>query len=65
MAQGVPKLKEEAKYSPALLSFYSSCLTTDPKRRSGAAELLEHPFLATACAPQRIATMVAESKQRR
>uniref|UniRef100_A0A7S0M8Q2 Non-specific serine/threonine protein kinase n=1 Tax=Cryptomonas curvata TaxID=233186 RepID=A0A7S0M8Q2_9CRYP len=63
--KGVPKLKEEAKYSPALLSFYSSCLTTDPKRRSSAAELLEHPFLATACAPQRIATMVAESKQRR
>ena len=61
----MPKLKDEAKYSGGLVSFYQACCTTDPKRRGSAAELLEHPFLATACPPQRIATMVAESKQRR
>lgn len=63
--QGVPKLKEESKYSAQLLSFYSQCLTTDPKRRASAAELLEHPFLAAACPPQRIAAMIVEAKQRR
>ncbi|VVB00590.1 unnamed protein product [Arabis nemorensis] len=41
-----PPALPSGDFSPELSSFISSCLQKDPKRRSSAKELMEHPFLS-------------------
>ncbi|RWS14369.1 serine/threonine-protein kinase PAK mbt-like protein [Dinothrombium tinctorium] len=40
-----PKLKNQQKVSPRLLSFLDKILVRDPSQRATASELLQHPFL--------------------
>jgi serine/threonine protein kinase len=47
--QGIPGLKEPARWSPEFRDFVAQTLEKNPDDRPSAAELLQHPFLKTAC----------------
>jgi len=47
--QPAPTLRDAAKWTPAFSDFLARALAKDPDARATAAELLDHPFLATAC----------------
>ncbi|KAF9514398.1 hypothetical protein BS47DRAFT_1316887 [Hydnum rufescens UP504] len=55
---GTPTLKEPEKLSQELKSFLSVCLCVDVKSRAAAAELLNHEFLAKACALSGLAPLL-------
>jgi serine/threonine protein kinase len=47
--QDPPPLKQHEKWSTHMTSFLSHCLQRDPSLRPEAEELLQHPFMETAC----------------
>lgn len=49
ITKGLPRLKNEAQYTPELLNFLELCLAKDPENRPDAIQLLQHPFLMSAC----------------
>jgi len=44
---GKPTVKSQDKLSPQLIDFLDRCLEVDPEKRTGAGELLQHPFVQT------------------
>mmetsp|Transcript_30218 Transcript_30218/g.74285 ORF Transcript_30218/g.74285 Transcript_30218/m.74285 type:complete len:493 (-) Transcript_30218:147-1625(-) len=62
--KGMPKLKQQSKYSNTFLDFFGRCLANDPKNRSSAQDLLQHQFIGR-CAPQQhLAQMIQRYKKR-
>lgn len=62
--KGVPKLKQESKYSEVFMDFYRQCLATDPAKRASAASLLSHRFMSMAASPAHLAQIISENKKR-
>jgi len=60
--KGIPPLKEPQRFSSQLAAFLSSCLEMEPEKRASAADLLHHPFLATACKPEDFAAVVYRAR---
>lgn len=61
--KGTPRLKQPSKYSSAFMDFYNNCLAVDPKRRSSAADLLAHPFLACAAPNSHLAALISRHRR--
>jgi len=47
--KGIPPLRNEERWSTALVEFLSTCLAIDPDQRPTAVSLLQHPFVEKAC----------------
>jgi len=47
--QGAPALKKAKNWSNDFKHFVSLCLQKEPNKRPNAIELLQHPFIASAC----------------
>jgi len=60
--KGIPPLQNTGKWSPCLLEFYGSCVKMDANLRPSAVELLEHPFLQTACSAEDFAPVIEEAR---
>ena len=57
--RGQPPIKNISKHSPALQNFLlQGCLISDPANRLTAAELLEDPFIKTACSTEEFSSVV-------
>jgi serine/threonine protein kinase len=61
--KGIPPLKDTGKWSAEFMDFYSKCLEKDHDKRPDANELLKHPFLKRACAPQELVSAITQAKQ--
>ena len=55
---GTPRLKKPESLSKELKGFLAVCLCVDVSSRATAKELLEHEFLAKACAPSGLASLL-------
>jgi len=60
--KGIPPLQDQGKWSPQLLDFYSKCLEKEVDKRPGAQELLEHPYLQSACSAADFAPIIEEAR---
>jgi serine/threonine protein kinase len=64
--QGMPPVKSTPssgkRWSPELLEFVDACLEPNAQRRPSAAQLLQHPFLASAASSSEFAAYVGKSK---
>ena len=49
ITKGLPKLANAQKYTPELNNFLDLCLARDAEDRPDAIQLLQHPFLMSAC----------------
>ncbi|KAL9652757.1 hypothetical protein ABK040_010790 [Willaertia magna] len=56
--QPSPTLREQNNWSKNFNDFLALCLNKDPTLRASAEELLEHPFLANVCEPQRMVDLM-------
>ncbi|BFU25188.1 serine/threonine protein kinase, putative [Entamoeba histolytica HM-1:IMSS-B] len=59
--KGIPPLKERDSWSPDLVKLVESCLMKDPNQRPTSEQILESPFIATACKKEEFARVVAET----
>jgi len=50
--KGIPPLKDQMKWSKEFHDFFQKCLDVNVQTRPEAADLLRHPFLLRACAPE-------------
>lgn len=50
--KGIPPLKDQNKWSKEFQDFFQKCLDVNVQTRPEAAELLRHPFMTKACAPE-------------
>ena len=46
---GIPEISDKDQRSEEFLDFLDQCLQVDPEKRPTATQLLEHPFIQTAC----------------
>jgi len=53
-----PPPRPTNKFSPMMESFLTHCLATNPAERWSAEQLLEHPFIATACDPSTLSQTI-------
>ncbi|CDF33501.1 Serine/threonine protein kinase [Chondrus crispus] len=60
--QPPPKLKAPQSWSAEFNDFISCCLVLNPARRASASQLLSHPFLKKAIAPEEVARLFAATK---
>jgi len=60
--KGVPPLQDKDKWSDDLLSFYHKCLERDPNFRPEAKELLQQPFIKTACSPKEFVPIITQAR---
>eukprot|EP00208_Stichococcus_sp_RCC1054_P005432 CAMPEP_0206147108 /NCGR_PEP_ID=MMETSP1473-20131121/32445_1 /ASSEMBLY_ACC=CAM_ASM_001109 /TAXON_ID=1461547 /ORGANISM="Stichococcus sp, Strain RCC1054" /LENGTH=412 /DNA_ID=CAMNT_0053543921 /DNA_START=258 /DNA_END=1492 /DNA_ORIENTATION=- len=58
-----PRLPAEGGHSDALRSFVEACLQMDPRRRPTAAQLLQHPLVASAQLPPDLPSLVADAAE--
>lgn len=63
VSKGIPEISNKKERSPEFLDFLSKCLERDPEKRPTAAELLEHPFIKTACPIKFISPLINLAKQ--
>jgi p21-activated kinase 1 len=63
VSQGIPELSNKEARSPLFLDFLNRCLVPDPNSRATCAELLDHPFLKTACEARFIAPLLVLAKE--
>mmetsp|Transcript_43142 Transcript_43142/g.84357 ORF Transcript_43142/g.84357 Transcript_43142/m.84357 type:complete len:270 (+) Transcript_43142:1-810(+) len=61
--KGMPRLKQQSKYSSLFIEFYNKCLAVDPAKRGSASELLQHPFLQRVVPQVHIAQLVQKYKK--
>jgi len=61
--QGIPPLKNAAKWSPDMADFLSKCLTQDFAKRPDAGTLLKHPFINRAGSPGCIVANLRKAKE--
>jgi len=60
--KGVPPLKEPDRFSVPFRDFLNRCLEKEPEQRGDAVSLLQHPFIATACAPQEFSPAIEQAR---
>lgn len=60
---GIPGLNDAHKWTSQLKEFFGLCVTLDNRRRPSAQELLQHPFMKTACRPEEFLVAVQRSKE--
>jgi len=49
--KGIPGLRQPDLWSENFISFLNQCLDIDFEKRPSSAQLLQHPFLKSACEP--------------
>ncbi|ELP89686.1 serine/threonine protein kinase PAK, putative [Entamoeba invadens IP1] len=59
--KGIPPLKERESWTPDLVKLVESCLMKDPNLRPTSEQVLESPFVASACKKEEFAQVVAET----
>lgn len=60
---GTPTLKEPERLSPAFRDFLDRCLTVDTDQRANMRELLDHPFLKSACPLTQLSPLIRRAMQ--
>lgn len=63
VAQGIPPISQPERRSPQFMDFLDKCLQVDPKRRPTATELLQHPFIKSACDVKYIVPLIELADQ--
>eukprot|EP01090_Pellita_catalonica_P005955 TRINITY_DN16165_c0_g1_i1.p1 TRINITY_DN16165_c0_g1~~TRINITY_DN16165_c0_g1_i1.p1 ORF type:complete len:269 (+),score=32.33 TRINITY_DN16165_c0_g1_i1:101-808(+) len=63
--RGVPRVREKRRFSSKFHSFLDCCLELDADYRSSTAQLLRHPWMATACPPSAMIPIIQEANKRR
>eukprot|EP01113_Clastostelium_recurvatum_P015318 TRINITY_DN1850_c0_g1_i4.p1 TRINITY_DN1850_c0_g1~~TRINITY_DN1850_c0_g1_i4.p1 ORF type:complete len:996 (-),score=356.08 TRINITY_DN1850_c0_g1_i4:90-3077(-) len=63
--QGVPPIKNPAKFTPEFHEFLGMCMEKEPHRRPDATTLLRHPFLRKASSSGELAAVVQQAKSAR
>lgn len=63
MSQGIPPISNKETRTSNFLDFLDSCLQPDPKTRPSATELLQHPFIKTACEVKYIPPLLSLAQQ--
>eukprot|EP01130_Rhizamoeba_saxonica_P000660 TRINITY_DN10606_c0_g1_i1.p1 TRINITY_DN10606_c0_g1~~TRINITY_DN10606_c0_g1_i1.p1 ORF type:complete len:422 (+),score=132.41 TRINITY_DN10606_c0_g1_i1:31-1296(+) len=58
--KGIPPLREKDYWSDEFTDFVAKSLSTDTGDRPSAAELLKHPYMASACTMEEMGQVVAE-----
>jgi len=59
---GVPELKEPTKWSTHIKHFLNICLQREPTSRPSATELLQHPFILSACSNTELVKLAQSSR---
>lgn len=59
--EGIPPLKRPEKWSAAFKELKEKCLEIDPNNRPTAEQLLNHPFISTACSKSIFASLVEQT----
>ncbi|XP_027895257.1 serine/threonine-protein kinase PAK 4-like isoform X1 [Xiphophorus couchianus] len=62
--EAAPSVKNMQRVSPVLKDFLGCMLTRDTLQRSGAAALLQHPFMLQAAAPRCLVPLVEQHRKR-
>lgn len=63
MSQGIPEISNKESRTPSFLNFLDLCLTKDPNLRPTATQLLDHPFILTACDVKYIPPLLSLAQQ--
>lgn len=61
--KGTPELENPENCSPELRDFLGLCLQVDPDKRPESKDLLSHPFLSKAGAPERLQVLLTQLEQ--
>lgn len=61
--KGAPGLKKPKNWSSEFKQFLSLCLAIEPSKRPSAVELLQHPFIATACTTEDLRQCLQRARQ--
>lgn len=63
VSKGIPEISNKKERSPEFLDFLNKCLERDADKRPTAEQLLEHPFIKTACPLKFIPPLILLAKQ--
>ena len=63
VTDGIPEISDREARSEEFLDFLDLCLQVEPSMRPSATELLDHPFIQTACEAKFIPPLIELAEQ--